>query len=207
MSVVHSSSPLIAVGGIDGAGKSSAVAAVVEVLGPAVASVATSVKVAAERVRRLSGIGSDSVLDVWSPVADSLKFAHAFDFLEHYERELIPRFRRNQLVLSDRWSYCTVAYGDIGRRLGRQVEAVLQPVRAPDAYIYLEIDPELAHSRILSRGVPKLDESLAILREYSLAYERLLPTLPCRVVRLRNDERHSTVNGVLDVCREYLSRR
>jgi thymidylate kinase len=194
---------VVAIGGIDGSGKTSTIDTLRSNLPMSSTNfVRTSTKENARRVWSLSGADIDSPRAHFSgDVAESIRFAHAFDFLEHYEARILPLLATESLVVSDRWSYCTVAFANAGTRLGSMVSKVLMYVDPPDCFIYLDISAETAVQRIASRGEIKGDESVALLAEYRLAYEELLPSLSCPVVKITNRDHAETVARVLEICR------
>ena len=181
---------IVAICGIDGAGKTSTCAAL------AAAPTLTGARVVAKRDRR-----DVELLRARFPTAEdhesgllqgsyaaAIRWAHALDFLRFYEHEVVPVVDE-PLVISDRWTVCSIAYADVGTALGPTIGAALAPCRPADLVVYLDITPEQAVHRIAGRGDGQADESLAILRRYHDAYDSWLPRLASTVVRIDVDDR------------------
>jgi dTMP kinase len=184
---------IVAICGIDGSGKTSTCAALAAM--PAL----DGARLVAKRDRR-----DVALLRALHPAEDheagllagsyatAVRWAQALDFLRFYDQEVLPLLDaepRGPLLISDRWTVCSVAYADVGTGLGPRIAAALAPCRPADLVVYLDVPPEVAVRRIAGRGDGQADESLAILQSYHDAYERWLPRLPSEVVRVAGDGR------------------
>jgi dTMP kinase len=192
---------VVALTGIDGAGKSSvhrALAAETSLGGAAfVAKSDRSNVEAVERRFRAHADRGAANLSGW--YAQAIRWAHAFDFLNLYASEVEPALEQDRVVVADRWATCSVAYAATGTTIDADVERVLAGCRAPDLIVHIEVDPEEAYRRIARRGVVKGDEDLAVLRTFAAAYDRVLDRLAGPpVVRVRNDHLPATVAAVRD---------
>jgi thymidylate kinase len=191
--------PVVALCGIDGAGKTSTC------LGLGRDAALAGAAIVAKRDRRDAELLGRLFPEAESspegllhgPYAQAVRWAHALDFLRFYEQEVVSRSGRTWLVISDRWTVCSVAYADVGTGLGEQVAAVLAPCRPADLVVHLDVDPHVAVRRIGARGDGKPDEALPILQRYREAYERWLPRLGGEVVRIAVDERSADEVGAL----------
>jgi dTMP kinase len=186
--------PVVAVCGIDGAGKTSTCASVglqSELRGVAVVGKRDRRDV--QLLRRLLPVAEIDEMNLLSgPYAEAVRWAHALDFLRFYDHDVLPRNGQAWLVISDRWTVCSIAYADVGTDLGQQIAAALAPCRPADLIVYLDIDPEAAVHRIRQRGDGRPDESLAILRHYREMYERWLPRSGSEVVRIGVGDRSAS---------------
>jgi dTMP kinase len=182
---------LVAITGIDGAGKSSLVNALSEAdlaPGVTVAVVNKRERQCLPRLLRLHGPRSlERDMQYDRGLATAIRWAHAYDFLSFYENEALPALRSSPLVISDRWTLCSIAYANTGVRLGAQVAEALSCCRTPDLVIHLDIDPAVAYQRLYARGEVGPDEDVGILTAYRDAYDELVADDPS-VVRLKNDD-------------------
>jgi dTMP kinase len=84
----------------------------------------------------------------------------AADRFRHVRTEVMPRLRRGEVVISDRWVYTSHAYaGPRGLTDAEWIRALNRYLPAPDLTIYLDVPPEVALERIRARGdVPRWEE-------------------------------------------------
>jgi len=140
---------LIAIEGIDGAGKTTQAKRLVrwlksEGVNACYTSEPTNSALGRLIKKRLRSKDSDHRLD-------ALLFAA--DRLEHYYGFIEPRIRKGQVVVSDRYVYSSIAYqgaltGDVD-----WVWAINKWAPAPDVAIYIDISPEVGLARLSSRKI------------------------------------------------------
>ena len=170
---------LITLEGIDGSGKSTVAAALRETHPGAVHTREPTGSWYGDAVRR--SIDDDD--------ADSLAelFLYTADHADHLSRVVRPALDRGEAVVSDRYSdsryaYQGVALSGVLDRPMEYVRAVHGPwTRAPDATLYLDVDPETGAER--SGGTNKF-ECVDFLRQVRENYERLVEAEPDRFVRI-----------------------
>jgi len=102
---------------------------------------------------------------------DALLFAA--DRLEHYYKFIEPRLRRGDVVVTDRYVYSSIAYqgaltGDV-----EWVRTINKWVPSPDVAIYVDVSPEVGLARLSNRKMSKKTkyertETLARVRELYL---------------------------------------
>lgn len=139
---------LIAVEGIDGAGKTTQVARLAETLTSLGEHVVTSKEptngVHGRRIRASATAGR-------LPLADELE-VFIQDRREHLDQFILPALARGLVVILDRYFYSTIAYQ--GFR-GGDIRAIEHQVRSqalcPDATLVLDIGPEVSQRRIQRR--------------------------------------------------------
>jgi len=170
--------PVIAVCGIDGSGKTS----LVECLRrddrlTGAAFVKKEQKEDFQRLLRLSP-PTEAVPEAYfrGYFAEAARWAHALDFLRFYENVVAPIGKTCPVIVSDRWTFCTITFAEIGTNLALQIEWLLRNVPLPALTVYLDIDPEIALQRLLSRGALAHDEDLELLRAYRDAYRKYFAT-------------------------------
>lgn len=153
---------LIVLTGIDGSGKTTAAEATVAAARQAGMS-ALFLRNYAGR-RRMSLLGARLGVQLPARAADFMQTAvRTFNVLNSHRRA--RNFRG--LVVMDRHLHCQLALrGMHGRPRGRFLPWLVRTLPQPDLVIYLDIEPQEAHARILARGTDSERlEDLVSLRE------------------------------------------
>lgn len=186
----------VAVEGVEGAGKSTVVAALAERLraqGQAVVVVrepgGTPV---GEEIRRL--LLHASAMEDWTEAA---LFAAAR--AELVRKVVRPALDDGAVVISDRSYYSSLAYQGGGRRLGLDhVRAVNETVlggAVPDLVVLLRVDPAVGYAREIGRD--RIGEAgIGFMRAVADAYERLVES-DAKVVAV--DGERSTTEIVAEI--------
>jgi dTMP kinase len=158
---------IIILTGIDGSGKSTAARALV-----------SAVEAEGGRVLLLNnhaGRRSMSVLGAKLGIRLPDRVADAVETTFRVWNVLVNHLRASRfdgLVVMDRHLYCQLALRETkGLGRGRLLPWLLNALPAPDAVVHLEVDPRLAHRRIVSRGTDA--ETLDDLVAFERAYRRL----------------------------------
>ncbi|HEU4667406.1 MAG TPA: thymidylate kinase, partial [Arthrobacter sp.] len=158
---------IIVLTGIDGSGKSTAARALV-----------SAVKAGGGRVLLLNnhaGRRSMSVLGAKLGIRLPDRVADAVETTFRVWNVLVNHLRASRfdgLVVMDRHLYCQLALRETkGLGRGRLLPWLLNALPAPDAVVHLEVDPRLAHHRIVARGTDA--ESLDDLAAFERAYRHL----------------------------------
>lgn len=171
---------LVAVCGIDGAGKSSLVARVAARLGPPVLAVRKDVRDAVELFQRHARPDPGDP-ERWSggPFAHCVAAASALDFLRHYEKAIAPALAAGRLVLADRYAPCYQAYL---RATGAPLDdaAPFAGLPVPDLAVLVDVPVDVAVARHWERGGPSADETPAVLTAVRGAYRALAAEEPER---------------------------
>lgn len=157
--------------GIDGSGKSTAAGALV--------SAARAEGRSALLLSNHAGRRSMSLFSAKFGIRIPVRLADAIETTFRVANVLISHARASRfdgMVVMDRHLHCQLALRRIkGLRRGWLLPWLLSVLPAPDAVIHLDIEPELAHQRIVARGSDV--ESLSDLVAFRDAY-RLLPEYP-----------------------------
>jgi dTMP kinase len=189
---------LITIEGIDGAGKTTLAAGLLEVL--------TARGVAVQLLRepggaalseRLREVVKDPSLTV-DPRAEALVYAAARAQLVH--ERLIPLLDGGTWVLLDRFVDSSLAYQGGGRRLGVDEIAELNRFATaglvPDRTLYLRVDPQLGRARqgVRAQAADRLEqEDDTFFGAVALVYEDLAALQPERIRAIDAAQDPSTV--------------
>jgi dTMP kinase len=184
---------LITIEGIDGAGKSTLAAGLVDVLGGRGLEVTLlrepgGVRTA-ERIREL-------VHDPGATIgarAEALLYAAARAQL--VDEALQPLLGQGRLVLLDRFVDSSLAYQGAGRDLGidrvRDINAFATGGLAPDRTLLLRLDPALGRARSTQRGAPpdRLEQQPDdFFARIAAAYDQLARSEPDRIRVIEADQ-------------------
>ncbi len=194
---------LITIEGIDGAGKTTLAAALVQALHARAVDVRLLREPggvpAAERVR---AVVKDPGLEI-GPRAEALLYAAARAQL--VEQAIEPLLRAGHWVLLDRFVDSSLAYQGAARGLGvDQVRSINQFATGglrPDRTLWLALDPTAGRDRSRGRGAPadRLEsEELEFFERIDEAYDLLCRQEPERVVRIdAAQEPHAVLEAAL----------
>jgi dTMP kinase len=189
--------------GIDGAGKSTHIAALADALKAAGHAVVLTREPGgtplAERLR-------DLVLhEAMSPLTEALlMFAARRD---HLDTVIEPALAAGQLVLCDRFTDATFAYQGAGRgfdwdtlaQLERMVQARTDGagLREPDLTLWFDLSPHEAARRLAQARVPDRFESQpeAFFDAVRGGYARRMAEAPLRVARIDSDQTRAQVRA------------
>ncbi|MDA0911189.1 MAG: dTMP kinase [Proteobacteria bacterium] len=146
----------IAIEGLEGAGKSTAIEFIREILAQKkIESVFTREPggtFLAEKIRKLLITPYEE--EALCPEAELLLMYATR--MQHVERLIKPTLNSGKWVVSDRFNWSSLAYQGGGRELGfdkvKQLNDLLLSSFLPDLTIYLDIDPELGLQRARSRN-------------------------------------------------------
>ncbi len=177
--------------GIDGAGKSTHIQALVDALAAAGRTVVSTREPGgtplAEQLRALA------LTAPMDPLTEALlMFAARRD---HLQQVIEPALAAGQVVVCDRFTDATFAYQGGGRGFDwevlSQLEAMVQgraggALRQPDLTILFELDPAIAAERLAGARVPDKFESqpVAFFRAVHQGYQRRAKADPDRFARI-----------------------
>lgn len=164
---------LIAVCGVDGAGKSSLIRAYGE-RRPAVATchktADANVQLTQRYHRRSEGSAARKADWLSGPFALSIGAGAMFDFLGHYDRAIAKQLGRAQTLLCDRYSPCFLAYLDGAGHVG-VFDPLLARVQPADHVIHVEVADELLQQRYDSRQEKNEDEFIELMQAFRAGYD------------------------------------
>lgn len=176
----------VTVEGVEGAGKSTLIAA----LAPAVEAMGRTVQVTFEPgATELGRELRRALLHDHDPSPRAELFLYLADRAEHVDRLIVPAVERGEVVICDRFSDATIAYQGYGR--GLDLDAVVRgcrfaEARLPDRTYLLDLDPELGLKRAAKRSAPdRMErERLAFHHRVRQGYLALAAAEPARFVVL-----------------------
>jgi len=172
----------IVIEGIDGAGKTSAIATIEEVF--------KQIQLKTKNYREPGGTGlGERVRHILKadniemlPIAEVLLFYAAR--VQLLEECILPNLNQGIHVILDRHELSTYAYQAGGRGLDieviQQISNSCMPKRKPDLTFFLALDPKVALERVINRGDLDHYESqpLAFYQRIALSYERFAADYP-----------------------------
>ena len=199
--------------GIDGAGKSSHIAAVVQYLREQSREVvATREPGGTPLAEKLRAIGLNDEMD---PLTEALlMFAARRD---HLVQQIEPALARGAVVVCDRFTDSTFAYQGGGRGFDLSVLASLeamvqsradgQGIRQPDLTLWFDLPPSVAATRLAGARVPDKFEQQPV--DFFLAvtngYRARMRADPGRFVRINADqEREGVLLETMSAVRSHL---
>ena len=172
----------IVIEGIDGAGKTSAIATIGDVFKQVQLKTKTYREpggtALGERIRDILKADNIEML----PIAEVLLFYAAR--VQLLEECILPNLNQGIHVILDRHELSTFAYQAGGRGLDfeviEQISNSCMPKRRPDLTFFLALDPKVALQRVINRGNLDHYESqpLAFYQRIALSYERFAADYP-----------------------------
>lgn len=117
------------------------------------------------------------------------------DRSEHVKRVILPSLRDGHNVICERYNASTLAYQSGGHEMDTfQVRSIIAACNfpVPDAEILLDISPEIAYERLVSRGGKPdkfEEEGLQFMRTVSARYALIAADSPERFIRVNCDGR------------------
>jgi dTMP kinase len=191
--------------GIDGAGKSSHIGGLADVLRASGRSVTmTREPGGTPLAEQLRALALNAAMD---PLTEALlMFAARRD---HLQQVIEPALLRGDVVLCDRFTDATFAYQGAGRGFDWQVLSQLERwvqagpnggLREPDLTILFELDPAIAARRLMGARVPDKFESQPIefFARVAGGYAKRVAENPGRFARIDADQpREAVWNDVL----------
>ncbi|RLG05487.1 MAG: dTMP kinase [Thaumarchaeota archaeon] len=191
---------LIALEGIDGAGKTTIAKMIVERLD----RLGIEARYTMEPTRSLFGrilreMALESGVD---PRLEALLFAA--DRIYHLEKVVKPLLARGVIVVSDRYLHSSLAYQSVTTGDSRWVEELNKFARKPDLGIYLDVRPSEGLKRLKRRKTRFEDESfLEKVRRRYLEYVRLGELVRVDAERPLNDVFSEVAMIVEETLRRY----
>jgi thymidylate kinase len=107
------------------------------------------------------------------PFAEAMGIALAFEFLDHYDRNVTPLLGQHPVIISDRYALCFEAYlWSIRSEAG--ASALFAGIQPPTHTFYVHVDRLELANRQCQRGGIQDDENPEVMRRFDEAYRELL---------------------------------
>ncbi len=106
--------------------------------------------------------------------AEAVALAFATDRMLHLEEDVLPRLENGEVVVSDRYMYSSIVYQSLMGADRDWVENINRYALTPDLAIVLDVDADIAMSRVESRGEDdNIFEQLSFQEKVVLKYREL----------------------------------
>jgi dTMP kinase len=172
---------LITVEGIDGAGKSSVVAQLGNLLGAAGKTIVTTKEPGGSKLGMVLRQMVQYQEIPLAPRAEYLLFAA--DRAQHFHEVVIPALQNGALVISDRMNDSSLAYQGFGRGHDLTMIKIINQWTMhgvePDLTIYLKIPVSIAYARMQERGAQKTvfeSEKREFLERVARGFDQIFAT-------------------------------
>jgi dTMP kinase len=192
---------LITFEGPDGAGKTSALNAIVAKIKPQLGD--RLVVTREPGGNRISEAIRQLILDRQNTAMDDRTEAllYAAARRQHIVQKILPALQADQLVLCDRFIDSSIAYQGAGRGIGEQAVAEMNQFATegltPDLTLYFDVDAAVGLKRIQTHRqdeINRLDvEALSFHHRVQAAYLQLLAQFPARIKRVDASQPLDTV--------------
>jgi len=114
-----------------------------------------------------------------APFGNAIAAACALDFVAFYEQVVAPALRAYDLVVTDRFAQCFLAYARSLRTPDQTAIGLLRGVPAPDHVFYVTVPEEMAAERLLARGdAPNPFEHPYCQRRFRCGYDAVWAEFP-----------------------------
>ncbi|MBI3632587.1 MAG: dTMP kinase [Candidatus Vogelbacteria bacterium] len=134
---------------------------------------------------------------------------------EHLEKVIKPALLSGKHVICDRFSLSTLAYQIYGQRRDdfldkfRKLDQIVVDVN-PDLYILLDLDPEVAHDRVMKSGRDKLsrfdEKGVDFYRMVRLGYISNIGKFNNKIVDVGDKPPLEVQREVLQIAKEFLGK-
>lgn len=170
---------VVAICGVDGAGKSTLRQALADRLAlPRVAFIAKDRRTSVELLEQYGFHKPDSRRNwINGPFAQCAAIATVFDFMYHYDQVIVPAMASHDYVICDRYKLCYQAYlAAVGAEW--PAHRFFGGVRPADLIIYLDLPAVRAAERYARRGGAGEDENPEVIARFGECYRALLADYP-----------------------------
>jgi thymidylate kinase len=201
---INQVSPIVAFCGIDGSGKTTMVNCMSKDPRFRTAAFVNNQKEDYHRLLRLAP-PIDPLPEAYlnGSFAQAARWALALDFLRFYERIVQPLEYNAALIVSDRWSFCTITLADVFTNLSAEIEFTLRNVPLPTLTFYLEVDPKDAIGRLQRRGPLAHDEHIQLLTACRDAYDRYFNRYRGPLTRITTSTKEETYSKVVAALKKH----
>lgn len=96
----------------------------------------------------IGGLIRAQLTHVWKSSPEALQLLFSADRLYHLEKEIIPLLKKGVIVISDRYFFSTVAYGETDVRNKQWLLSINEYALVPDLVVLLKVSPHVCVRRI-----------------------------------------------------------
>lgn len=136
----------------------------------------------------IGGLIRSRLLGDWQSSPDALQLLFAADRADHLQKEIFPALRGNALVVCDRYSFSTIAYGAIDCDFDWLV-GINSSFLVPDLTIFLDVPVKECAIRMgRERGSIELFEKISTLEKVGRNYRTVIE-------KFQNNANIKIING------------
>jgi dTMP kinase len=122
----------------------------------------------------IGGLIKSQLTHDWKSSPECLQLLFCADRAHHLEKEIIPLLKKGIFVISDRYFFSTIAYGNLEIEDWEWLKKINEKFLLPDLTFFLKVSPKVCLERIKeSRFEVTLFEKEKILEKVWQNYERL----------------------------------
>lgn len=118
--------------------------------------------------------------------AKSAAIATSFDFIYHYEKNILPLIGKTKNIFCDRYSFCYQSYLSSVGCEKEFINSFFSKIIQPDIIIYISIPMEIINDRYNMRGGAVENETTESIRLFKESYENQIPKSTVPVVEISN---------------------
>lgn len=96
----------------------------------------------------IGGIIKAQLTHEWKSSPECLQLLFSADRAHHLEKEIIPLLKKGIFVISDRYFFSTIAYGNLGIKDWEWLKKLNKKFLLPDLTFFLRVSPKICIERI-----------------------------------------------------------
>ena len=122
----------------------------------------------------IGGLIRSQLAHEWKSCSECLQLLFSADRAHHLEKEVIPFLKKGIFVISDRYFFSTIAYGNLEIKDWQWLKKINKKFLLPDLVFFLKVSPKICIERIKkNRFGISLFEKEKILAKVWKNYEKL----------------------------------
>lgn len=148
----------------------------------------------------IGGLIRAQLTNVWKSSPEALQLLFAADRLYHLEKEIVPLLKKGITVISDRYFFSTIAFGNADIQDRQWLLSINDKALIPDLVLLLKVSPHVCIKRIhASRHSVELFEKEKILEKVWDTYAWLGKKFPYAAVINGEQSVEDVSNAIRDI--------